>query len=150
MKRILFIIALVINHFDLYAQNKVYGIDDLILISKSQFGFVKADGTINEYYGDFEYSSEQKMLFEFNLGCGRSGDIVSLIVKLNPIIPNNFDLFIPKGGILNGKPTPEEKKVGTLILLSELEFKGNIKLCLEKGASCCGEEGENFTIRRIK
>ena len=47
---------------------KVFTINDLVELSKSKFGFVNIDKTINEYYGDFDCTSKEKYFFDFNYG----------------------------------------------------------------------------------
>ncbi len=125
-----------------------YTLNDLISFSKSKYGFVKNDGTINEYYGDFDFLSKEN-IFDFNVGCGSLGDIISVIAMINSSKSNCFDLFIPKGQNYFGKQADSNKKVGELELISENEIHGKIKLCLEEGSGCCGEEGENFILKKI-
>ena len=125
-----------------------YILNDLISFSKAKYGFVKNDGTINEYYGDFDFVTEEN-IFHFNVGCGSQGDIISIIVMINDSKSNCFDLFIPKGENYYGKPADSNKKVGEFELISDNEIHGKIKLCLEEGSGCCGEEGENFILKKI-
>jgi hypothetical protein len=125
-----------------------YTLNDLISFSKAKYGFVKNDGTINEYYGDFDFVSEEN-IFDFNVGCGSHGDIISVIAMINSSKSNCFDLFIPKGESYFGKQADSNKKVGELELISENEIHGKIKLCLEEGSGCCGEEGDNFILKKI-
>ncbi len=125
-----------------------YTLKDLISFSKEKYGFVKNDGTINEYYGDFDFVTEEN-IFHFNLGCGSQGDIISIIFMINDSKSNSFDLFIPKGENYYGKPTDSNKKVGEFELISDNEIHGKIKLCLEEGSGCCGEEGESFILKKI-
>lgn len=125
-----------------------YTLNDLISFSKAKYGFVKNDGTINEYYGDFDFVTEEN-IFHFNVGCGSKGDIISIIVMINDSKSNCFDLFIPKGEYYYGKPADSNKRVGEFELISDNEIHGKIKLCLEEGSGCCGEEGENFILKKI-
>jgi hypothetical protein len=74
-----------------------YTLNDLISFSKAKYGFVKNDGTINEYYGDFDFVSAEKSLFDFNVGCGSKGDMISIIIKTNNSKSNCFDIYIPDG-----------------------------------------------------
>jgi hypothetical protein len=124
-----------------------YTLNDLISFSKEKYGFVKNDGTINEYYGDFDFVTEEN-IFHFNVGCGSQGDIISVIFMTNDSKRNSFDLFIPKGDNYYGKPADSNKKVGEFELISDNEIHGKIKLCLEEGSGCCGEEGESFILKK--
>jgi hypothetical protein len=124
-------------------------LDDFILFSKAKYGFVKNDGTINEYYGDFDFISTEKSLFDFNVGCGSKGDIISVIIKTNNSKSNCFDIYIPEGNKYYGEWANSNIKVGELEVISENEIHGKIKLCMEEGSGCCGEEGENFILKKI-
>lgn len=130
-------------------EKEIFVLSDLISFSKAKFGFVKKDGAINEFYGDFDCVDAVKNIFEFNVGCGRSGDIISLIIIDNPTKNNCFDLYIPKGDKYLGGQANSNKKVGEFQVISENEIHGSIKLCLEEGSGCCGEEGENFIMKSI-
>ena len=55
-----------------------------------------------------------------------------------------------KGNIYYGIINPSDKKIGELNIKSESEIKGYINLCLEKDAACCGAEGPNFILKKIK
>jgi hypothetical protein len=131
------------------SQKNTYNIDDLISISNSKFGFLKTDGSINEYYGDIDCTSPENSFFDFNVGCGSEGDIISIVIKTNTDKLNTFDLYIPIDEIYYGETTTTEIKIGELNLLSESKINGNIKLCLNKSDGCCGEEGEVFTLVKI-
>ena len=150
MKKILIITFLFFCSSIILAQKNTYNIDDLISLSKSKFGFLKNDGSINEYYGDIDCKSSEKSIFDFIVGCGKAGDIISIFIKANTDKQNTFDLYVPKGDTYYGKTTTTEIKIGELFILSESKIKGNIKLCLNQSDGCCGEEGENFTIVKIK
>ena len=126
-----------------------YTLNDLISFSKAKYGFVKNDGTINEYYGDFDFVSAEKSLFDFNVGCGSKGDIISIIIKTNNSKSNCFDIYIPEGDRYFGEWASSNIKVGELEVISENEIHGNIKLCMEEGSGCCGEEGEIFILKKI-
>jgi hypothetical protein len=126
-----------------------YSINDLIDMSQSKFGFVQPDGSISEFYGDFECTSPDESSFDLNVGCGRSGDIISVIMRKNSAKENCFDVILKKGGMYYGVPATSDKKIGEFIIVSKDEIKGSIKLCLEADASCCGEVGENFTLKKI-
>jgi len=146
----LLIFALVFLYCDfIIAQKQTFNIDDLISLSKSKFGFVKSNGTINEYYGDFNCISSDNYIFDFNVGCGNAGDVITLLVKANSEKKNTFNLYLEKGSTYYGSPAVTERKVGEFLVISENEIKGDIKLCLNKKDGCCGEEGENFTLSKI-
>jgi hypothetical protein len=132
------------------AQQNKYTVTDLIRISKYQFGFVKANGTINQNYGDIECISAEKSLFDFNVDCGRGGEVITILIKPNSIKQNSFDMIRQKGDIYYGLINPSDKKIGELNIKSESEIKGYINLCLEKDAACCGTEGPNFILKKIK
>ena len=125
-----------------------YTLNDLISFSKSKYGFVKDDGTINEYYGDFD-SVDEDNKFDFNVGCGSRGDIISVVAISNGSKTNCFDLYVPKGENYFGRQADSNKKVGELKLISEDEIHGKINLCLEENSGCCGEEGDIFILRKI-
>ena len=129
-------------------KKKNYSLNDLISFSKAKYGFVKKDGTINEFYGDFEFVPKNN-IFDFNVGCGSRGDIISVIAMINSSKSNCFDLFIPEGDKYFGKNADSNKKVGELELISENEIHGQINLCMEEGSGCCGIEGENFILKKI-
>lgn len=126
-----------------------YTLNDLISFSKAKYGYVSDDGTINEYYGDLDFVDAEKSLFDFNVGCGRYGDIISVIIKTNNSKSNCFDIYIPEGVRYYGELTSSNIKVGELEVISENEIHGNIKFCIEDGYGCCGEEGENFILKKI-
>ncbi len=126
-----------------------YSINDLIDMSQSKFGFVQSDGSVSEFYGDFECTSPDENSFDLNVGCGRSGDIISVIMRKNSAKENCFDVILMKGGMYYGVPATSDKKIGEFIIVSKDEIKGSIKLCLEADASCCGEVGENFILKKI-
>ena len=113
-------------------KKKNYSLNDLISFSKAKYGFVKKDGTINEFYGDFEFVPKNN-IFDFNVGCGSRGDIISVIAMINSSKSNCFDLFIPEGDKYFGKNADSNKKVGELELISENEIHGQINLCMEEG-----------------
>ena len=150
MKIIIILASIILVSNLAFAQNKIFSFNDLVLFSKSKYGFVQKTGKINEYYGDIECKSAEKKIFDFNVGCGRGGDNISLLVKPNAQKSNHFDLYIQKGDIYFGKSITTDKKVGELFIISENQINGNIKLCLEKDAACCGEEGETFVLKKIK
>ena len=150
MKSNLFLAVLMLLVLNSRAQKYNYSISDLIRISKNQFGFLKTNGTINQNYGDIECISAEKNLFDFNVDCGRGGEIITILVKPNFIKPNSFDMIRQKGQISYGKINPFDKKIGELNIKSESEIKGYINLCLEKDAACCGAEGPNFILKKIK
>lgn len=118
-------------------------------LCSNKYGFVKDDGSINEYYGDLNLLSKDLGMVYFEVGCGRGGDILEFLVRANANKRNSFDLFIEPGSWYYGKRTNVEKKVGELLVVSEDEIHGEIKLCLEKEFSCCGFEGPIFILRRI-
>lgn len=124
-------------------------IEDIVEISSSKFGFLLPDGTIHESYGDFDCISPEEKIFEFNVGCGRSGDIISILITPNDSKRNSFNLVLRKGDLYYGKTSTENIKIGEFNIISKDEIKGYIKLCLEEDESCCGEIGENFTLKRI-
>ena len=130
-------------------EKETYSLSDLISFSKSKYGFVKKDGAINEFYGDFDCADSSNNLFDFNVGCGRAGDIISLIIVNNPTKKNCFDLYIPKGEKYFGGYADANKKVGEFQVVSENEIHGDIKLCMEEADGCCGEEGDSFILKRI-
>ena len=132
------------------AQQKKYSVSDLIRMSKNQFGFLKTNGSINLNYGDIECISADKNLFDFNVDCGRGGDVITILIKPNSTKPNSFDMIRQKGNIYYGIINPSDKKIGELNIKSESEIKGYINLCLEKDAACCGAEGPNFILKKIK
>lgn len=150
MKKLLLISILLLSILFLDAQVKRYSLSDLKQFAKNQYGFVQPNNDIDQYYGDIECVSQEEGIFEFNVGCGRGGDIVKLLVKENNVKPNYFDLFISKGDIYYGVISKIDKKVGELFVKSENEISGNLKLCLEKNASCCGDVGSNFLLKKIK
>lgn len=150
MKKFFTIIILSLFGNFVSAQKSTFTIVDLIAMSKCQFGFVTADGSINEYYGDFDCSSTEKYTFDFNVGCGKAGDIITFVIKEDKTRKSTFGLYLKAGSIFYGKPTPVERRVGEFVVLSESKIKGSIKLCLNKSDGCCGEEGENFTLLKIK
>jgi hypothetical protein len=129
--------------------NTVYTLDDIILFSNNKYGFQNKDGTINEFYGDFDIVSVEKSLFDFNVGCGGSGDFISVLVTKKISKNNLFNIYIPKGDKYFGKAADSNEKVGELEIISENEIRGYIKLCLEEGSGCCGEVGENFILKKI-
>ncbi len=135
------------NNLEMTSEQKKFTINDLVTFSTNKYGFVEHDGSINEYYGDFNSLPSEKELIEFEVGCGRGGDIVSLLVKESNTKSNSFDLFIPKGGLYYGYQASTDKKVGEFYIASENEIRGNLKLCMEKDAACCGEAGETFTLK---
>jgi hypothetical protein len=132
------------------AQQYKYTISDLIRISKYQFGFVEVNGAINLNYGDIECISADKSLFDFNVGCGRGGDVITILIKPNSTKPNSFDMIRQKGDKYYGIINPSDKKIGELNIKSESEIKGYINLCLSKDAACCGAEGPSFILKKIK
>ena len=128
-------------------QENSFSTTDLISFSKYKWAFLEKDSTLNEYYGDIECVDQSKSLFDFYINCGRSGDIISIIISKNPLKNNCFELFIPKGKLYYGKFIDSTTKIGEIIICSENKIKGYIKLCLEKSASCCGTgENENFVL----
>lgn len=129
--------------------DKHFTIDDLVNYSKSKYGFVDKQGDVNQYFGDLECTSVEKKQFDFTVGCGRGGDIIQISITENSSKPNCFDLYLESGALYFGEFLTAKKKIGELIIISENEIKGSIKLCLEKDSSCCGEEGEDFTLKRI-
>jgi hypothetical protein len=149
MKKILIITFVFFCSSIILAQKNTYNIDDLISLSISKFGFLKNDGTINEYYGDIDCKSSEKSIFDFNVGCGSKGDIISIIIKTNNSKSNCFDIYIPEGDRYFGEWASSNIKVGELEVISENEIHGNIKLCMEEGSGCCGEEGEIFILKKI-
>ena len=150
MKEILFVIIIFQIATTGFSQQKNYTLKDLATFSKSQYGFKQSGGKINEYYGDIECTSFEKGSFDFNVGCGRGGDIISVTIMPSTSKKNTFDMLLPKGSDYYGKQNISDKKIGELTIISQNEIKGSIKLCLEKDASCCGEEGEIFTLMKIK
>ena len=131
------------------SDGKHFTIDDLINYSKSKYGFVDKQGDVNQYFGDLECTSVEKKQFDFTVGCGRGGDIIQISITENSSKLNCFDLYLESGALYFGEFLTAKKKIGELIIISENEIKGSIKLCLEKDSSCCGEEGEDFTLKRI-
>lgn len=131
-------------------KNQFVTLDDLIRFSKAKYGFVKKDGSINIYYGDFTCTSPEKKIFDFTVGCGSLGDIISIIIKKEISKTNSFNLFIPSGEVYFGKINKTEKKIGEFIVSSENEIHGSIKLCLDESSGCCGEEGETFTLKLLR
>jgi len=129
---------------------EAFTINDLVELSKSRYGFVNADGTINEYYGDFDCTSKDNYFFDFNVGCGSLGDIVTVFALTNKEKQNTFDLYIDKGNVYYGNILTSEKKIGELTILSNNKIKGSIKLCLDEDKGCCGEVGEIFELEKIK
>ena len=77
MKIIIILTSIIIVSNLAFAQNKIFSFNDLVLFSKSKYGFVQKTGKINEYYGDLECKSAEKKIFDFNIGCGRGGVIIS-------------------------------------------------------------------------
>jgi hypothetical protein len=150
MKKLILLSYVILYGNFISAQNKVFNIDDLVGFSKSRFGFVQSNGEVNEYYGDFDCLSKEKYIFEFNVGCGRGGDKISILIRTNKDKLNTFDMFVDKGSLYYGIYASSEVKVGQLEILSDNRIKGNIKLCLYKNESCCGEEGESFILLKIK
>jgi hypothetical protein len=110
---------------------------------------LKKSGETDPYFGDIECVSEQKKLFDFNIGCGRSGDLITVLVTTNPDKQNHFDMYIQKGDTYFGERALRQIKVGELVIISDTRIEGHIRLCLEKDASCCGEEGESFVLCKI-
>ena len=139
MKKLITIAFLVFT-VNTFGQSTTYTIKDLIEFSKSQYGFIRSDKTINEYYGDFNCTNVQKSIFDFNVGCGKCGDIISVIIRENPNKKNNFELIF----------VDDNKKIGELDIINQNKIQGNIKLCLDKGQCCCGEEGEIFILTKLK
>ena len=136
-----------INKDNSLNQENSFSTTDLISFSKYKWAFLEKDSTLNEYYGDIECVDQSKSLFDFYINCGRSGDIISIIISKNPLKNNCFELFIPKGKLYYGKFIDSTTKIGEIIICSENKIKGYIKLCLEKSASCCGTgENENFVL----
>lgn len=129
--------------------NSIYTLDDIILFSKNKYGFQNKNGTINEFYGDFDIVSVEKSLFDFNVGCGNFGDIISVLITKNNSKNNFFNIYIPKGEKYFGKAADSNEKVGELEIITENEIRGYIKLCLEEGSGCCGEAGENFILKNV-
>jgi hypothetical protein len=148
--KVLITIAFLLYTANTFGQTRTYTIKDLTEFSKNQYGFMKIDKTINEYYGDFECVDKEKSIFDFNVGCGRGGDIISILIKENSTKLNCFDLYLQKGNIYYGNQAVTDKKIGEFLIICENEIRGNIKLCLEKEAACCGEEGEVFTLIKLK
>jgi hypothetical protein len=149
MKALITIVFLVFT-LNTFGQSKTYTIKDLTEFSKNKYGFIKSDKTISEYYGDFDCIDTEKSIFDFNVGCGRGGDIISILIKENSSKLNCFDLYLQKGNIYYGNQAATDIKIGEFLIISENEIRGNIKLCLEKEAACCGEEGEVFTLIKLK
>ncbi|HNX87482.1 MAG TPA: hypothetical protein PKH58_00245 [Paludibacteraceae bacterium] len=143
-------IAFLLFTVNSFGQTRTYRLEDLTEFSKNHYGFLKTDKTINEYYGDFDCIDKEKSIFNFNVGCGRGGDIISILIKENSSRLNCFDLYLQKGDIYYGNQAYTNKKIGEFLIICEDEIRGNIKLCLEKGAACCGEEGEIFTLMKLK
>ena len=139
-------ILFLFNSILLIAQTKTFNYNDLVKISKSKLCFQRQDGSINEYYGELKCTSEVNNKFEFTIGCGQSGDIISLLIKVNPTSSDLFDLYIEKGEKYYGIITKTDKKIGNLQIISENKIKGYVKFCFEKNEGCCGEEGEKFTL----
>jgi hypothetical protein len=137
------------NNITASSKKNIYTLNDLILFSRNNYGFLNSDGTINEFYGDIDFVSVEKNLFDFNIGCGHSGDIISVILSISDSKNNFFNIYIPKGDRYFGKPADSNVKIGELEVISENEIHGQIKLCLEEGSGCCGEIGENFIMKKI-
>lgn len=148
MKKIIFLLNTLFFCSFVFGQKK-YSLSDLVTFSKSQYGFLEKTGEIDQYYGDIECVSPDKNIFEFTIGCGKCGDIITLLIKENSSKPNSFDLYIQKGDIYFGKSATSNKKVGELLVISESELIGNIKLCMEKDYCCCGEHGQSFVLKKI-
>ncbi len=111
MKSNLFLAALTLLVFNSKAQQHNYLIPYLIRMSKIQFGFLKTNGSINQKYGDIECISDEFFLFDFNVDCGRGGEIITILVKPNFTKPNSFDMIRQKGEIYYGKINPFDKKL---------------------------------------
>jgi hypothetical protein len=69
-------------------------------------------------------------LFDFNVDCGRGGEVITILIKPNSIKQNSFDMIRQKGDIYYGLINPSDKKIGEMNIKSESEIKGYIKLCL--------------------
>jgi hypothetical protein len=123
-----------------------FSLNDLKAFSISKHGFVLENGQIDNNYGRLECIDPQKDLFVFWCGLGACGDGLEVNIVANNVEQNTFDIFISRGKNYYGHPTLVDRKIGSLMMNSTNEVKGNIKYCSNE-ESCCIEM--DFIIRKI-